>query len=168
MDDATYHALARHEHEVKARVYARHGLFQRADAHFDRAAYHASFGKPNPKKPKESKPKKPKEPKVKKAKPKKVKVGLGEKPSAWSPPSLDRLARSPDTSDTELDDIPDLVSETYRPQVSRKHSAQSGWSRPSLGRIVDEYPPELVSTEGYAPRPSPKYSRRFMGSMSEW
>jgi hypothetical protein len=150
MDDATYHALARHEHEVKARVYARHGLYRRADSHLDRAAYHASFGKPKPKKPKESKPKKPKEPKVKKEK-KKVKVGLGS-------------ANQTDTSDTELDDIPHLVSETYRPEVSRKHS---GWSRPSLGRTVDDYPPELVSTE---PRPSPKYSRRFMGSsdLSEW
>jgi hypothetical protein len=161
MDDATYHALARHEHEVKARVYASHGLFRRADSHLDRAAYHASFGA-------KSKPKKPKEPKVKKVKPKKVKLGLGENPSPWSRPSLDRLARSPDTSDTELDDIPDLVSETYRPEVSRKHSARSGWSRPSLGRIVDDYPPDLVSTKGYVPRTSPKYSGRFMSSMSEW
>jgi hypothetical protein len=153
MDDATYHALARHEHEVKARVYARHGLYRRADSHLDRAAYHASFGKSKPKKHKESKPKKPKEPKVKKAKPEKVEIGLGS-----------------DTSDTELDDIPDLVSETYRPEVSRKHSAQSGWSRPSLSRVVDEFPPQRVSTEGYVPRTSPKDSRRFMGSsdLSEW
>jgi hypothetical protein len=137
MDEATYHALARHEHEVKARVYASHGLYRRADSHLDRAAYHASFGKPKPKKPKESKPKKPKEPKVKKEKPKKVMLGLGEKQSPWSRPSLDRLARSPDTSDTELDDIPDLVSETYRPEVSRKHS---GWSRPSLSRAFTSIP----------------------------
>ncbi len=152
MDDATYHALARHEHEVKARVYANHGLYRRADSHFDRAAYHASFGKPKPKKPTESKPKKPKEPKVKKIKPKKVKLGLGsENPtSAWSRPSLDRIARSPDT---ELDDMPDLVSETYRPEVSGKYSARSdagtsARSRPSLRRIDDDFQ-ELASTAGY-------------------
>ena len=153
MDDATYHALARHEHEVKARVYANHGLFRRADSHFDRAAYHASFGKPKPKKPKESKPKKPKEPKVKKIKPKKVKLGLGSEnqTSAWSRPSLDRIARSPDTNDTELDEIPALV-ETYRPVVSGKYrrsdAGTSARSRPSLRRIDDDFQ-ELASTAGY-------------------
>jgi len=163
MDDATYHALARHEHEVKARVYAKHGLFRRADSHLDRADYHASFGA-------KSTPKRPKEPKVRE-KPKKVKLGLGaEKQSAWSRPSLDRIARSPDTSDTELDEIPRWLSGSYRPEVSRKHSAHAGWSRPSLGRIVDDDWPDAVSKAGYAPRKSLDYSRRFMGSSdpSEW
>jgi hypothetical protein len=44
MDDATYHALAAHEHRVKAGVYERHGMLQKADSHRNRAAYHASFG----------------------------------------------------------------------------------------------------------------------------
>ena len=58
MDDATYHALARHEHEVKASVYAEHGLFRKADSHFGRAEYHASFGQRS-KKGKKVKGKKP-------------------------------------------------------------------------------------------------------------
>jgi hypothetical protein len=44
MDAPTYHALARHEHEVKARVYAKYGLFRKAASHTSRARYHASFG----------------------------------------------------------------------------------------------------------------------------
>ncbi len=44
MDAATYHALARHEHAVKARVYAKYGLFRKAASHTSRARYHASFG----------------------------------------------------------------------------------------------------------------------------
>lgn len=50
MGDSRYHALARHEHEVKADVYAAHGLFRKAGAHMDRARYHASFGARKPKK----------------------------------------------------------------------------------------------------------------------
>ena len=44
MDNATYHALAAYEHRVKAGVYERHGMLQKADSHRNRAAYHASFG----------------------------------------------------------------------------------------------------------------------------
>lgn len=148
MDDATYHALARHEHEVKARVYAKHGLFRRADSHLDRAAYHASFGAKS-----RQKPKKPKV-KGKEAK-KKVKVGLGE-------PSLD-------TSDTELDGIPDLVSDSYPASRYSAHAETGGW-RPSLHRVVDDSMPTIVSRERHAPKKSPKYSRRYMGSSNslEW
>ena len=44
MHEATYHELARLEHATKARVYARHGMYGRAESHQLRAAYHASFG----------------------------------------------------------------------------------------------------------------------------
>ena len=44
MQEATYHELARLEHATKARVYARHGMYGKAESHGLRAAHHASFG----------------------------------------------------------------------------------------------------------------------------
>ena len=44
MDEATYHELARLEHATKARVYATHGMRNKAESHAQRAKYHSSFG----------------------------------------------------------------------------------------------------------------------------
>jgi hypothetical protein len=44
MQEATYHELARLEHAAKANVYARHGMYRKAESHELRAAHHSNFG----------------------------------------------------------------------------------------------------------------------------
>jgi hypothetical protein len=44
MQESTYHELARLEHAAKASVYARHGMYRKAESHELRAAHHSNFG----------------------------------------------------------------------------------------------------------------------------
>jgi hypothetical protein len=44
MHESTYHELARLEHAAKASVYARHGMYRKAESHELRAAHHSNFG----------------------------------------------------------------------------------------------------------------------------
>lgn len=44
MHESTYHELARLEHAAKANVYARHGMYRKAESHELRAAHHSNFG----------------------------------------------------------------------------------------------------------------------------